>query len=82
MNIPFSVANNWEDFPEFQKPIVWKIGNREKGICLLAEDDQFKYKIRKNDFPDEPLYSLISDDAEIFHFDDWPNFWTRPNEST
>jgi len=40
--------------------------------------DESQWKIRLNDFPDEPVYTLIINDAEVIHFDDWPGFWTRP----
>jgi hypothetical protein len=34
--------------------------------------------IRINDFPDEHLYTLMVNDQEVVHFDDWPLCWTRP----
>ena len=34
--------------------------------------------IRINDFPDDHLYTLIVNDREVAHFDDWPLCWTRP----
>jgi hypothetical protein len=38
--------------------------------------DQHLWIIRLNDFPDEPLYTLIIDDNEIRSFDDWPSCWS------
>jgi len=37
-----------------------------------------EWTIRLNDFPDEPAYTLMIDIEEIIHFDDWPDFWDRP----
>lgn len=33
--------------------------------------------IRLNDFPEEPLYSLLIDTIEIADFDEWPRLWIR-----
>lgn len=34
--------------------------------------------IRINDFPKEPMYTLIIADSH-FDFDDWPDAWVKPN---
>jgi len=34
-------------------------------------------EIRVNDFPAEPLYTLIADGAPVESFDDWPTAWER-----
>jgi hypothetical protein len=34
-------------------------------------------QIRLNDFPDEPLFSLIQDGQHVADFDDWPPLWRR-----
>ncbi len=39
-----------------------------------------KWVIRINDFPAEHLYSLIVDEREMEHFDDWPSSWLRPEK--
>ncbi len=36
------------------------------------------YRIRINDFPDEPLYTLLCEDEELDSFDDWSPHWSRP----
>lgn len=78
MRVPFSVANNWAALPEIQRPVPWTTGSGKVGICFCADVDGATWKIRLNDFPDEPLYTLILGDQEVIHFDDWPSFWTRP----
>jgi hypothetical protein len=51
-----------------------------------TEDALFPYQatindqiwlIRINDFPDEPLYTLIIEKREIIDFDDWPKTWSK-----
>lgn len=36
-----------------------------------------RMKLRLNDFPEEPMYTLIVDDEIIESFDDWPTAWSR-----
>lgn len=43
-----------------------------------AEFEGEKCVIRLNDFPNEHLYTLIVNGAEIAEFDDWSAEWTRP----
>ncbi len=74
--IPFSIANNWEDYPEIQLPLVWqKTAENEVDIAYTAGKGDLCLKIRLNDFPVEPLYSLIANGEVVMHFDDWPEFW-------
>lgn len=35
-------------------------------------------KIRLNDFPAEPLYTLFVDGAALDNLEDWPRLWERP----
>jgi len=34
-------------------------------------------KLRLNDFPEEPMYTLFVDGETIESFDEWPSIWTR-----
>ena len=36
------------------------------------------YKIRLNDFPEEPMYSLLMDGEVVESFDSWPKVWHKP----
>jgi hypothetical protein len=38
-----------------------------------------RFTIRINDFPAEPLYTLISDGVELQDLDDWPAAWVMPD---
>jgi len=42
----------------------------------FAEDRELR--IRVNDFPAEPLYSLFVDDEHATDLDDWPPVWVKP----
>jgi hypothetical protein len=69
-------TNNREECEDFIRPIPWKTAPQRHGdIVFIAEDDGATLEIRINDFPDEPLYSLLKNGAIQFHFDDWPEFW-------
>jgi len=37
------------------------------------------WSVRVNDFPAEPLYTLLVNGASIGDVEDWPAPWTRPN---
>jgi hypothetical protein len=42
----------------------------------LRSDGQL-WRIRINDFPDEPMYTLFIEHEEIESFDDWPISWKK-----
>ncbi len=44
----------------------------------VADFEGERWVIRLNNFPAENLYTLIVDDVEVAHFDDWPELWSRP----
>ena len=56
--------------------MVWQeTGNAQ--FPYEANDRGRHLKIRLNDFPDEPLYTLLVDGVESRHFDDWPAQWQK-----
>lgn len=78
----FSLANNWSDFPEFHFPIIWEsYSGNDVDMLFESVSSGLDLKVRLNDFPDEPLYSLICNGRVVIHFDNWPGFWgTRPGD--
>ncbi|GGM25245.1 hypothetical protein ACFFX1_09490 [Dactylosporangium sucinum] len=58
-------------------PIRWEhSGDGE--FPYHAEVDGRSLTVRVNDFPAEPLYTLLVDGAELVDLDDWPPVWRRP----
>lgn len=57
--------------------VVWRRGSNP-AYPYEAEFNKERLAIRLNDFPDEHLYTLIVDSAEVADFDDWPKQWVRP----
>ncbi|MET7425669.1 hypothetical protein [Dactylosporangium sp. NPDC005555] len=58
-------------------PIRWEhSGDGE--FPYHAEVDGRALTVRVNDFPAEPLYTLIVDGSEMVDLDDWPTVWRRP----
>ena len=75
----FQLQDNWEDVPDYrQYGLSWKNAN-PNGMKIIYEATVEKqiWTIRMNDFPDEPLYTLIADGLEIIHFNTWPSDWTK-----
>lgn len=57
--------------------ITWKhTGDAE--VPYAAEVRRRNYTIRINDFPAEPLYTLICEGAELQDLEDWPPAWVKP----
>jgi hypothetical protein len=58
----------WEATGDGEYPYSTKVGDR-----ILT--------IRVNDFPAEPLYSLLVDGDAVEDLDDWPAAWVKPGAS-
>jgi hypothetical protein len=76
--VPLSTANDWLRHPKLLRPVPWRTTSGEGHIEFEADVDGARWSIRMNDFPDEPLYTVLVDGDEVMHFDDWPSIWTRP----
>jgi hypothetical protein len=61
-----TLANNWRDLPVLQRRIPWATATSGKPhIVFEAAVGQEQWEIRMNDFPDEPLYTLLIDDRPL-----------------
>ncbi|MCP4694760.1 MAG: hypothetical protein GY859_42425 [Desulfobacterales bacterium] len=61
----------------FSREISWRDAGSAEFPYETAENG-VRLKIRVNDFPVEPLYTLLIDDVPTLDFDDWPEPWRRP----
>lgn len=60
-------------------PITWEhTGDGE--IPYVTRMGGHQFTVRINDFPAEPLYSLLVDGEKIIDLDDWPAAWVMPAE--
>lgn len=75
----FSKQDNWPDVPEYgAKPLSWKrLREAPDRYAFQTVVGSQVWKIRLNDFPDEPLYTLVVDGREIIHFNEWPMEWRK-----
>ena len=74
--ISLNISDNWDEHTELLHSVAWTTAiGRERCIVFEATVGGFQWLIRLNDFPDEPLYSLLVDGAEVIHFDEWPQIW-------
>jgi hypothetical protein len=59
-------------------PIVFAhTGDAE--VPFTAPVDGVTLVVQVNDFPAEPLYSVLADGTRLGDLDDWPPAWTRPD---
>ena len=74
--VSFSISNNWDEHREVQRPVEWRTASGIGRLIMFeAAVCEQRWTVRLNDFPDEPCFSLLVDDTEIIHFDNWPKFW-------
>lgn len=63
-----------------RKGLIWSgVEKNAQHIIFQAIVEGEAWNVRLNDFPDEPLYTLIIDDKEVVHFDNWPQDWKKPS---
>ena len=68
-----------EDY--FEQSIVWTKQD-DVEYPYVASFRGILLKVRLNDFPDQPLYTLIVADNEAANFDNWPKRWRREESGT
>ena len=74
----FRFANDWFRHPQVWRPVPWRTASGGSKIKFEAAVGDSRWTVRMNDFPDEPLYTVLIDDVEVMHFDDWPWIWKKP----
>jgi len=60
---------------EFTEFLVWNRTKDEIYPYSFLDTEDSEFRIRINDFPEEPLYTLLKDGKALMSFDDWPNNW-------
>lgn len=61
-----------------ERPILWQqTGDGE--FPYRAEVEGRLFTIGVNDFPAEPLYTLLIDGQEVEELEDWPPAWIKPS---
>lgn len=76
----FVKQDNWEDAMQYKAmKIGWRASHANTlGVIYEADVGGASGQIRMNDFPDEPLYTLLIDNVEVIHFNEWPERWSKP----
>lgn len=59
-----------------EEKLVWQ-RTTDPHYPYNAEFDGERCVLRLNDFPEDHLYTLLVDEAEVASFDDWPDHWNR-----
>ena len=66
------------DGQRLKRQVEWtKTGDPE--VPFIAKSGCTTWTVRVNEFPEEPLYSLLENGVEVMDFDDWPRLWSRPS---
>ena len=60
-----------------KRPVHWALTTNALRP-YQASVDQAHWQLQVNDFPAEPLYTLLINNQPIGHLDDWPAAWERP----
>jgi len=56
--------------------VVWR-QTGDLSIPWETQVDGHRWQVRLNDFPDEPMYTLLIDEALVGDFQEWPRYWDR-----
>lgn len=61
-----------------QLPLIFT-ATRDAEFPFSTRLDDRTITIRINDFPAEPLYSILVDGEAIADLEDWPKSWSKPD---
>lgn len=75
-----AAEDDWEGAADYRIcDAEWRYAD-STDYLMMAEVGSSRWRIRLNDFPAEPLYTLFVDGRAIIDFNDWPSGWKdRPN---
>jgi len=62
---------------ETERPVAWRSTSSAE-IPYEADVDGRRWSLRVNDFPAQPLYTLLVDGAPVVDVETWPAAWRRP----
>ena len=75
IGMKFSVCDNWDDHPGYLiDGLAWRKALFGGYVTRVSGQ---KWKVRLNNFPDEPAYTLVVKGREILHFNEWPSQWVK-----
>lgn len=66
----------WTEEQVFHADVLWA-DTDDVDYPYAAAVGASQWRLRINDFPEEPLYTLFIDDKEFGHLDDWPPGWRK-----
>lgn len=73
---------HWQAIPWVNREWLFE-GALEKEFYIYATDvEDYKLYLRLNDFPEEPLYTIVYDDIELFHVNTFGRKWTSDPKKT
>lgn len=76
----FGREDNWSDVSAYRiAGLRWRrpmIAPRK--IRYVTKVGGKTWRIRLNNFPDDPAYTLVVGGRDVIHFNDWPPEWRRP----
>ncbi|HOI82970.1 MAG TPA: hypothetical protein PKW30_01550, partial [Campylobacterales bacterium] len=76
--LDFSRHDNWDDVAQYvdQNLTLTAVSHNKQHILYKSFSSNGRIiEIRMNDFPDEPLYTLLEHGIEIIHFNNLPKNW-------
>lgn len=84
MTATAAMENNWSEHPELLRTIRWALADKEERspknwVVYRAGVDGATWTVRMNDFPTEPLYTLLIGGEPRIDFNNWPALWHRPD---
>ncbi len=61
-----------------RRAVAWRLGDDAEHPYVVDVDGR-RWELRLNDFPVEPLYTLLVDGQEAGDLEEWPEAWQRPD---